>query len=79
MNPEIYAQSQIFGQIQHFGPLFFWKKVCKNSRVDDCSWQSNAIGSALEMWGLGASFEGYYTFVRNLNAVVREVKEQIQL
>ena len=34
--------------------------------------------SALEKRGLGASFEGYYTFVGDLDVALSEVKEHAQ-
>ena len=72
------AQSQIFGQIQHFGPLFLKEGMQKRARRDCCSCRNDAVGSALERRGLGASFEGYYTFVGALNVALSEVKEHAQ-
>ena len=71
----MYAQLQIFGQIQHFGPLFSNEGMQKHARRADCSSRNDAIGSALEKRGLCASFEGYYTFVEALNVTLSEVKE----
>ena len=76
---EIYAQLQIFGQIQHLGLLFFLKEgMQKRARRDHCGCQNDAVGSALERWGLGVSLEGYYTFVEALDVALSEVKEHIQ-
>ena len=50
----------------------------KRARRDRCNCQNNAVGSALERRGLGASFEGYYTFVEALNVALSEVKEHAQ-
>ena len=44
----MYAQSQIFGQIQHFGPLFLKEGMQKRARRDGCSRRNNAAGNALE-------------------------------
>ena len=38
----------------------------------------NAVGSALERGGLGASFKGYYAFVEALEVALSEVKEHVQ-
>ena len=76
--PSNVAQSQIFGQIQHFGPLFLKEGMQKRARRDGCSCQNDAVGSALERWGLGASFEGYYTFAKVLAVALSEVKEHAQ-
>ena len=72
------AQSQIFGQIQHFWPLFLKEGMQKRARRDGCSCRNNAVGDALERQGLGASFEGYYTFVEALDVALSEVKEHAQ-
>ena len=37
------------------------------------------MSSALERRGLGASFEGYYTFVGDLDVALSEVKEHAQV
>ena len=50
----------------------------KRARRDGCSCRNDAVGSALEKRGLGASFEGYYTFVGDLNVALSEVKEHAQ-
>ena len=72
------AQSQIFGQIQHFWPLFLNEGMQKRARRDGCSCRNNAVDSALERRGLGASFEGHYTFVGDLDVALSEVKEHAQ-
>ena len=50
----------------------------KRARRDGCSCRNDAVGSALERRGLGASFEGYYTFVEALDVALSEVKEHAQ-
>ena len=75
---EMYAQPQIFGQIQHFWPFFLKEGMQKRARRDRCSYQNDAVGSVLERQGLGASFEGYYTFVEALDVFLSEVKEHAQ-
>ena len=50
----------------------------KRARRDSCSCRNDAVGSALERRGLGASFEGYYTFVEALDVALSEVKEHAQ-
>ena len=47
----------------------------KRARRDGCSCRNDAFGSALERRGLGACFEGYYTFVKALDVALSEVKE----
>ena len=76
--PSNVAQSQIFGQIQHFWPLFLKEGVQKRARRDGCSCRNNAIDSALERQGIGASFGGYNTFVEGLDVALSEVKEHVQ-
>ena len=77
--PSNVAQSQIFDQIQHFGHFFFLKEgMQKRARRDGCSCLNDAVGSALERWGLGASFGGYCTFVEALDVALSEVKEHAQ-
>ena len=72
------AWSQIFGQIQYLWPLFLKEGVQKRARRDGCSCRNDTIGNALERWGLGASFGGYYTFVGALYVALSEVKEHAQ-
>ena len=50
----------------------------KRARRDGCSCRNDVIGSALERRGLGASFEGYYTFFEALDVALSEVKEHAQ-
>ena len=50
----------------------------KRARRDGCSCRNDAVGSALERQGLGASFGGYYTFIGDLDAALSEVKEHAQ-
>ena len=50
----------------------------KRARRDECSCRNNAVDSALERRGLGASFEGYYTFIEALDVALSEVKEHAQ-
>ena len=50
----------------------------KRAHRDGCSCRNDAGGSALERWGLGASFEGYYTFAEALDVALSEVKEHAQ-
>ena len=50
----------------------------KRARRDGCSCRNDAVGSALERQDLGASFEGYYTFVEALDVALIEVKEHAQ-
>ena len=52
--------------------------IQKRARRDDCSCRNDAVDSALERWGLGASFEGYCTFVTDLDVALSEVKEHAQ-
>ena len=75
---EMYAQFQLFGQIQHFGPMFLKDCMQKHARRDACSCQNNAIGSALERWGLGTSFKGYHPFVEALDVSLSDDKEHVQ-
>ena len=70
---EMYAQLQIFRQIQHFLPLFLKEGMQKRARRDDRNCWNDAVGSALERKDLGASFDGYYTFVGDLNVALSEV------
>ena len=74
--PSNVAQSQIFGQIQHFWPHFLLKEGRqKRARRDGGCCQNDAVDSALEKQGLGASFEGYYIFVGDLDVVLTAVKD----
>ena len=75
---KMYAQLQIFNQIQHFWSLFLKEGMQKQTRRDGCSCMNNAVDSALERQCLGASFEGYYTFVEDLDVALTEVKEYVQ-
>ena len=62
-----------------FLTTFFLKEgMQKRARRDGCSCRNDAVGSALERQGLGASFEGYYTFVEALDVALSEVKEHAQ-
>ena len=70
--------TSIIGQIQHFLPLFLKEGMQKRARRDGCSCRNDAVGSALERRGLGASFEGYYTFVEDLDVALTEDKEHAQ-
>ena len=69
----MYAQLQIFGQTQHFLPLFLKEGMQKRAHRDVCSCRNDAVGNALESKGLSESFEGYYTFVKALNVALSEV------
>ena len=50
----------------------------KRARRESCTCWNDAVDSALERQGLGASFEGYYTFVEALDVALSEVKEHAQ-
>ena len=58
--------------------LFLKEGMQKRARRDGCSCRNNAVGSALERQGLGASFGGYYTFIEALDVALSEVKEHAQ-
>ena len=76
--PSNVAQSQIFGQIQHFGPLFLKEGMQKRARRDGCKLSFMRLIMRWKIQGLGASFEGYYTFVEALDVALSEVKEHAQ-
>ena len=65
-----------FNILDHF---FLKEGMHKRARRDGCSCQNDAVGSALERRGLGASFGGYYTFVGDLDVALSEVKDHAQL
>ena len=65
------CQLQIFDQIQHLD-LFFLKEGMQNQmRRANRSCRNNAIGSALESWGLFR----YYIFTKSLDIDLSELKE----
>ena len=61
-----------------FLTTFLKEGMQKRARRDGCSCRNNAVDGALERQGLGASFEGYYTFVKALDVALSEVKEHAQ-
>ena len=80
----MYASHQLLLNLEYlvkfniFDHFFLKEGMQKRARRDRCSCRNNAVGSALERRGLGASFEGYYTFAEALDVALSEVKEHAQ-